>query len=281
MIYLKYWAGHHNVGDELSAYIVEKITNQPVEYASLNQQKCLVAIGSFLHEKTLYNNDVIWGTGFLKRNSIKRLPRFKYLIPGLYNRIFKKSQICALRGPLSGAICKSLGFIDPQIYGDPAILLPKYYSPQKKQTTHKAGLILHHSHESRFSTGSFHPNIKNISVLRQSFTEIEAFVDEILQCEVIYSTSLHGIIIAQAYGIPAQWIMLNEHDIHKDPMFKFEDYFLGVEQIRQQPYILQSLSTNELNKMLEIPPPKISSEAIDFHGEMLLKAFPSHLIKKI
>lgn len=256
MVYLKYWAGHRNVGDELSAYISEKVANQPIEHACLDQQGCLVAIGSFLHEKTLYNSDLIWGTGFLKRHAIRRFPRFKSFIPGLYNRIFKKSKIYALRGPLSGAICESLGFKDPKVYGDPAILLPKYYNPKAPHPTHKAGLILHHSQESKLSTDELHPDIKNISVFREGSKEIEAFVDEILQCEVIYSTSLHGLIIAQTYGVPAQWIMLQDQDIHKDPMFKFEDYFSGVDQIRQQPHVLQSLSIDELIKMLEVPPPK-------------------------
>lgn len=36
--------------------------------------------------------------------------------------------------------------------------------------------------------------------------DVESFIDQIIDSDYILSTSLHGIIIAHAYGIPALWI---------------------------------------------------------------------------
>ncbi|WP_124103196.1 hypothetical protein [Klebsiella pneumoniae] len=55
--------------------------------------------------------------------------------------------------------------------------------------------------------------------------DIEFVVDEIISCEYILSTSLHGVIVAQAYDIPTLWIKHN--DINTDGI-KFYDYFDSV-----------------------------------------------------
>ena len=55
---------------------------------------------------------------------------------------------------------------------------------------------------------------------------IEHIIDEINKCERILSSSLHGIIVAHAYNIPALWI--KKGDIGSLNGFKFKDYFSSV-----------------------------------------------------
>jgi pyruvyltransferase len=50
-------------------------------------------------------------------------------------------------------------------------------------------------------------------------------VDKICSCKEIVSSSLHGIIIAEAYGIPATYASYSNKVIGGD--FKFRDYLLG------------------------------------------------------
>ncbi|HBX9678667.1 TPA: hypothetical protein P7Z72_005360, partial [Klebsiella pneumoniae] len=66
---------------------------------------------------------------------------------------------------------------------------------------------------------------KNIKVIDLKTKDIEFVVDEIISCEYILSTSLHGVIVAQAYDIPTLWIKHN--DINTDGI-KFYDYFDSV-----------------------------------------------------
>ncbi|MGR4383081.1 polysaccharide pyruvyl transferase family protein [Escherichia coli] len=56
-------------------------------------------------------------------------------------------------------------------------------------------------------------------------SNIEDVLNQMLSCEQIISTSLHGVIVGHAYGIPTIWIKHN--DIDTDG-FKFKDYFDSV-----------------------------------------------------
>ena len=49
----------------------------------------------------------------------------------------------------------------------------------------------------------------------------KATIDEIANSELIISSSLHGIIIAEAYGVPA--ILLNKTE--DGDLFKYNDYY--------------------------------------------------------
>ena len=50
-------------------------------------------------------------------------------------------------------------------------------------------------------------------------------IDEILKCNKIVSSSLHGIVLAEAYGIPAKWEKYSDDVLGNG--FKFRDYLSG------------------------------------------------------
>lgn len=56
--------------------------------------------------------------------------------------------------------------------------------------------------------------------------DIENFISELTSCRYVLSTSLHGIILSHAYGIPALWIKKGYIDTDG---FKFHDYFSSVD----------------------------------------------------
>lgn len=51
-------------------------------------------------------------------------------------------------------------------------------------------------------------------------TDWRVFIDEIIKGKLVISSSLHGIILAEAYGVPA--ILLYEKDMN---LFKYKDYY--------------------------------------------------------
>ncbi len=66
---------------------------------------------------------------------------------------------------------------------------------------------------------------KNVHVIDLKTSDIEFVLNQMLACEKIISTSLHGVIVGHAYDIPTIWIKHN--DIDTDG-FKFNDYFDSV-----------------------------------------------------
>ena len=52
----------------------------------------------------------------------------------------------------------------------------------------------------------------------------QSVIDRISRAAHVVSTSLHGLVIADAFGIPCTYLRLSE----EEKLFKYEDYVLGV-----------------------------------------------------
>lgn len=79
----------------------------------------------------------------------------------------------------------------------------------------KIVIIPHHSKLDKYKT-------KYNNVLDTYTDDWKSFVNEIISAEKVISSSLHGIIIAESYGVPCLWL----NDIPDSP-FKYEDYYLS------------------------------------------------------
>ena len=181
------WFDGHNIGDYLSKIIYEYM----LEYYNLDtntktkKTMHISAVGSVLG---CFNADTtVWGTGLLS------LKQFKYIIN---NRQRRKLDIRAVRGPVTRAVLCSGGYDCPENYGDPAILLPLIYN----KTVSKKYKISYIPHISQQIESDVH-------IISTDTENYRFFIDEIRQSEVVVSSSLHGIIIAETYGVPA--IFLN------------------------------------------------------------------------
>ncbi|MCT3699061.1 polysaccharide pyruvyl transferase family protein [Elizabethkingia anophelis] len=166
-------------------------------------QKVLGAIGSIL--SWLPKGAMVWGAGFMNDSEL-----------------FKGGDVFAVRGKLTDYKLREQGWKGCNVYGDPALLLPLWLrsSPKKK---YRLGMIPHWG-----DVDFFVENYGGLYKIIDSRTRnIRLVVDEINKCEYILSSSLHGIIVAHAYGIPALWI--KNGDIGSLNGFKFKDYFSSVD----------------------------------------------------
>ena len=195
-----------NLGDIVNPYIVEKLSGIPPKYAKAGEGVC--AIGSII--KFAKAGTPVWGSGSPHEKDV--------LAPDADYR--------AVRGPLTRDLVLKNNGNCPSIYGDAAWFLPIIFEKIVPKT-HRTGLILHYTHEEAPIT--IGPEIRQIGIRRMGYEQIEAFLEEMLSCERIISTSLHGVIIAQAYGIPAALATAkdSEKQVHGDGV-KFRDYFLSV-----------------------------------------------------
>src|SRR3990167_1725638 len=119
----------------------------------------------------------------------------------------------AVRGKLTEKI---LG-VNVGVYGDPALLLPLMYKPDTTKK-YKVGTIPHYAEKDE---KVFKEAGKIINVQQNWKT----FIAEVVSCDEIISSSLHGIVIAEAYGIPATWIKPTSKVAGNG--FKFRDYLTG------------------------------------------------------
>lgn len=207
-----------NFGDALGTPIVEFLSGKKV-LPSKNISRFLfhsfkflnyAVVGSIL--QWVKKDSIVWGAGFIsKQDKIRSIP----------------SLVCAVRGPLTREVYLINKIDCPEIYGDPALFLPLMYSPNLAKI-YKYGIIPHYEDYK-------HPWIqymkKRTDVLiidLMVFTDYKKVVNEMLSCENIMSSSLHGLIVSDAYQIPNARIKLSDKVMGND--FKFLDYFESVKR---------------------------------------------------
>jgi pyruvyltransferase len=203
------WHGRvfENFGDIIAYQLVDRIVGSPVRMYKKGQkpEKKLLAIGSLLYFAN--DNDVLWGTG--TNNKPTDGKGYK----------FKKLDIRSVRGPLTRKfLWDHFKIVSPEIYGDPALLFP-YFFPEfkrKEKPSYDYLIIPHFSEEQHFLKEEW----DNVVYSTDPWKEI---VEKILDSRFVISSSLHGIVIAEAYGIPARLFMMSS----SEPLFKYCDYYYG------------------------------------------------------
>jgi pyruvyltransferase len=107
-------------------------------------------------------------------------------------------------------------------------LLFRYaFPPPNHEKTFKFGIIPHYIDQKSDIVCS----LKGDDVLIIDINQAQSpatFVDQIHQCEVILSSSLHGIIISDSYTIPAYHVKFSDNVIGDG--FKFRDYYASVKR---------------------------------------------------
>ncbi|CAF3269471.1 unnamed protein product [Rotaria socialis] len=205
-----------NFGDKLSHILVMSIVGANLSLITAQKQReyCktpkLLSIGSIF--RFACKNDVIWGSGVLDSVTFPSKS---------YSKIMRTLDIRAVRGPRTRQFLMSTFNISvPRVYGDPALLLPYYLTGYKKALvpTISRLLILHYIDAKRGPAIAGNTPIVTINAC----LPWDQIINLILQSELVISTSLHGIIVAEAFGIPAR--VLASPQI---TLFKFHDYFEG------------------------------------------------------
>lgn len=207
---------NHNWGDDLNKYLFEYATNKIVFNIPFSTKNIIPILNSYSLIGSILNfynieNKIIYGSGII--NPISE-------VIGIPNKII------SVRGPKTRNVLISKGIKCPESYGDPALLLPLFYQ-SKSVRADKVGLIVNMG--TKCSTYIIDElqrkyDLKIISMTRyDKWTDI---IDEICSCKFIISESLHGLIVAETYGIPNVWVECKVHPDYWD--FKFEDYFESI-----------------------------------------------------
>ena len=223
---------HRNFGDDLNYYFLSQIidTNKQIKFYNKNNKENYLTIGSIISDTLVDNKTIIWGSGIISEN-----------------RSFTKkpSKILAVRGPKTRNVLLQHNIDCPEVYGDPALLLPYYYYPyvQKK---YKIGIIPHWTHINDESLNKFKNNDNIIIINFNNYDNWQSVIKQMLNCKFIVSESLHGLIISDAYKIPNYYVSFGE--LKQD--FKYEDYFLSIGKTPYKPYQITNNTT--INDLLNL-----------------------------
>ncbi|AOE49751.1 polysaccharide pyruvyl transferase family protein [Kangiella sediminilitoris] len=245
-LYCNYFEKTPNWGDSINKYLLERISGKDIKVDSGRQH--ILGVGSILRQAN--SNSIVWGSGFIsKKGNIKCKPL----------------KVCAVRGPLTRKLLRKKKIDAPEVYGDPALLMPRFYFPNiEKQYT--LGVVPHYRDKD-------HPLLKKLASEGAKILDIskssEAFIDDLLECKNVISSSLHGLIASDSYGIPNQWVKFSNELTGGG--FKFQDYYHSIEQYEQRPIPVEELTNMSLTDIVH----RCQLKPITLDLDKLLQAFPA------
>ncbi len=209
------WVDNGNLGDTLGPLIVKWLLDKKNIDINKTTKKTslLMAVGSLVGVG--YSDVVIWGSGIHLTDNVANI---------VLLRPFRKMDIRAVRGPVTGYICNSSGYDCPSVYGDPAILMPFIYNNTSVEKKFSVSVILHYKNKLLRDTyeGS------EVHYIDIDTLDYVGFIDELLASEKVISSSLHGIILAETYGVPS--LFLNSGDYVDRALMKYSDWYLSTDR---------------------------------------------------
>lgn len=220
-----YWyrGRHPNLGDELGPYLVRKVAGLAPERRLLPRPSdprrlrgpVLLSVGSIL--RLCAPNAVVWGSGIRDIDQAVRPAR----------------RFAAVRGPLTRRRLLQLGYHCPPLYGDPGLLMPRYYHPDVARR-YDLGIIPHAIDFERLSR--LYSGHRGVLIIDVRTTDIESVVRQLLSCSTTVSSALHGLVLSVAYGLPTRWLQVSR-SITGDGS-KYYDFFASLE-----PAVVDALDT--------------------------------------
>ena len=258
----------NNFGDEMGPEIIRRLVSWKLQrnvtfdvhnMGESHPDNCLVALGSIFHFTK--PGDYLWGSGVN--------PIHTKCGPTRNNN----ATVFALRGHLSKEYieekCVGSGIVFPEsdkmAFGDPALLMPFLFPEYKKsENPRRSFCIIPHYHD-KSVIEQLLPYEEHIMWPREHYQVVIPFI---MDCSLVLSSSLHGIIVAEAFGIPARWFMLPESKTTKiEGTFKYNDYYSATNR-----------SLNDYATSIKEALQKGGKEPIkNFDYKALADSFPYHL----
>lgn len=196
-----------NFGDALTPWLIRHIHGRTPRFAlPSTADPTYLVTGSILAQAG--PRCIVWGAGIMTRR----------------DPICPQARLLAVRGPLSRKRALECGVDCPEVYGDPALLLPLFHRPRRPNTRPTViGLLPHFSDLPRLPAAWHHTAELRVIDLQQP---IERVIDQLVGCDWVASSSLHGLVASHAYGIKAAWLRFRELPSGDDS--KFRDYLQSV-----------------------------------------------------
>ena len=210
-----YWScknnerNYENCGDYYNNILINKLYNcicKPIfndyETKSIDVALC----GSILTRRALREVKYIIGCGLQNKKQPKNTNTKSYL---------------AVRGKMTKKRLDTNGIhlSEKTKFIDPGLMVSKLYDFGKVEKKYKIGIIPHYIDEDRIKKKYG----KQYHIISMRTCDVQMVCRKIMECEIILSSSLHGIIFSHSLGVPAYHIELNK--MQDGDNFKFKDYY--------------------------------------------------------
>tara|TARA_R110002049_G_scaffold23545_9_gene83608 strand:- start:35023 stop:35835 length:813 start_codon:yes stop_codon:yes gene_type:complete len=251
---LHWWKAKPNFGDALSPLLLAHVSGRVVKHAKADTAD-VFALGSLMqvvrrsfHHPRDGAKPVIWGSGLLHPPA-----GFKFL---------DNIDIALLRGPITAALLN----IETTEFGDPGLLVNDVL-PAEEDPSDVIGIVPHHTLADDPALMAL-IDADDAYVLIDPRNPAELVCAQIAACAHIFASSLHGLITADAYGVPNTWVAPDGQG-----WLKFYDYAASVGRALRLPITLDQLATAPKPTGRALP----YQDGIDACRVALRTSFPAHL----
>jgi pyruvyltransferase len=232
------WSRVDNFGDLLGPLIVSRLVHDAPKPRHTSGR--LLAVGSIMHFAR--PGDVVWGAGINGK-----IPLEELRTTGL--------DVRAVRGPLTREALRERGVEVPEVYGDPAMLLPDLLPELREVKRGNAVVVVPNLND--ISQEQYQGDMQVVSPTAELFEVLRS----VAAARFVVGSSLHSVIVAEAFGVPARFVSSGtEHP------FKYHDYLVATG--RHADEISESVA-GALDRG-PMPPPQLDTTA-------LREAFPTDL----
>lgn len=194
-----WWNGRRNFGDVISAGLFPEFGVAPL-WSEPGDAR-LFAVGSIIHFIPDSFDGAVFGSGLMQADSPPDL---------------SQARIHALRGHLT---VEGLSLVGDVALGDPGLLAAP---APRVRATGRIAVVPHYVHRSGDAIRTVVAEIGAAAEVVDVRRSPRAVVNAIASCDYVVSTSLHGVIVADALGIPALWAL--PEPVIGGADFKFRDH---------------------------------------------------------
>jgi hypothetical protein len=212
-----------NAGDLFTEFIINKLSNNYFYKFTINGPESIhcppiltkeryLICGSLLQDSM--PNSILCGVGLIRSNPPLREFKECYGVRGKLSLEWVKK-------------CNPLYNYENTCLGDPGLTLSHFYKNDEIKKKYEYGILLHMGDIQLLFDYFDVEFVKKCCIIDIRTGDFEKLSKDICSCNVIISSSLHGIIFAHSYSIPTIWIELSESSLcsEKSDYIKFFDYF--------------------------------------------------------
>jgi pyruvyltransferase len=203
-----YWKGKPNFGDAIAPLLLKRWAQKESEWAPAAESSVVIT-GSIIEHLPHDYHGVILGAGLM-------YDRPGYIFP-------RSATVLAVRGPLTARSARKSGHKD-FVLGDPGLLADELIPLPYK--THNLGILPHWTDTELAQRPEF---LKYDPLIINPMDDPLRVISEIGRCRKLVTSSLHGVILADAFGIPRRTELAPRLAAGLEGgVFKFKDYNASV-----------------------------------------------------